>query len=558
MTIYALLSLFVAVFTVGTGLYVYVKSIGNKSSQIFFFFTIASSVIAIVQYQLRVVTDYQDAYLWSKIFAVWPYGLLFAVHFVLELNRKKKRPISFYLLLYLPAIIISFIQFSSDSITTSPVEKYWGWSIQYNHGFFYYMAFAFGLIYWIIALSLLYYYHKKFSGKARKQTLFVFIGFLFSFFVSMVFDVVFPALGFNFPEIGIVSIAIAIAIIAYGILYYDLYTIDSDPLLTKLFTSLSNYLILVDQEGHILEINDKLLARLMYSYDEVIYKKINIFLSESIQNVNPLSKHIEQYITFDNRELIFKSKEGELIAITFSASYVKLKDNMRSGLLYVGNEDCSSINNQELHNNDSKQTSFLAVSALDILNSTNTNEIYEYITAKLFTLYDKKAIIAYVEINERETFLNWEVKEFRGLGDIQKTISKLIGFSLDQLKGVSKINTIVDFEDGKLQDIDFHLTEYTNGVVSKGTEKAILKLIGRHKLSVIPIFHNGKISGVIAILSNKNTPKINKALVESFIEIASIVLKRKYFEVELADLNEMQTKLFSVIGGVFTKHQKVS
>ncbi|NOR86510.1 MAG: hypothetical protein GQ527_02760, partial [Bacteroidales bacterium] len=54
--------------------------------------------------------------------------------------------------------------------------------------------------------------------------------------------------------------------------------------------------------------------------------------------------------------------------------------------------------------------------------------------------------------------------------------------------------------------------------------------------------------GTITVLTNKNTPTINVDLIESFVAIASMVLKRKYYENELAELNNMQNKLFSVIG----------
>ena len=548
MTIYALLSLLVAIFTISIGFYVFVRSTRTKISQLFFFFTITATTISIIQFQLRIANSASEAYLWSKIFAVWPFSLLFAVQFVLELNRKKKRTIFFYILLYTPAIVISYIQFTTDYITTHPIHKYWGWSIQYTQGLYNSLALIYGIVYWMIALTLLYYYHKKFTGKAKKQALFVFIGFLISFIITLIFDVEFPVLGYDFPEFGNVSTAIAISIIAYGILHYDLYTIDNDPLLSKLFTSLSNYLILVDHDNNILEINDKLLRRLNYNREDLINKNIDVLFATVETKSNPLSNYIDQYTTFDNKDISLIIKDGEELTITFSASFVKFEENLQQGLIYVGNEDCSSKNNQELHANNTKQTSFLAESALDIIKSTKTDEIYKYITAKLYSLYNEKAIVIYVDINERESFINWAVKSIIGLGETRKTISRLIGFNLNQLKGVSRINSVNGIAEGKLINIDFNLSEYTNGVVSKGTEKAILKILGYQKLSIIPIHHKGKVSGIIAVLSPSDTPQINTNLVESFVEIASVLLKRKYYENELADLNEMKTKLFSVIG----------
>jgi len=88
----------------------------------------------------------------------------------------------------------------------------------------------------------------------------------------------------------------------------------------------------------------------------------------------------------------------------------------------------------------------------------------------------------------------------------------------------------------------------TGGIIPKSVGEKLIRLSGVKQLYSIPFLHQQKVSGVISILCSKSTPKIDIKLVESFAAIASAVLKRKYFENDLAELNLMQNKLFSVIG----------
>jgi len=549
MSFYASMSLFAALFTFNLGLVVYLKSSRGKLTSLFYLFAMAVALLGFSQFQMRIASNFNDAYLWSKVSAIWPFTQILAIHFILELNRKKYRSFLIYFFLYLPGLVITYIQFSTNLIALPPIEQYWGWSIQYiDSGFLYFFTLSYLFSYWMITISLLIYFYISFKGKAKTQVLLICIGFLLNFITSVTSDVAFPIFGINVPEFGSASDAITFSLIAYGIWRYDLFRLSEDDLSNKLFSSISNYLVLVDANRKILEINNKFLNRLNYSFDEISGQNLNYILAAKQQTENPLSSHIQQYSTFENKELIFNTKDGDKVPLTFTASYVKLHGSLNSGLIYVGTESGLHKQNQLFYKENDNQTNFLAEAALDLVKLSSTDDIYQYITTKIYSLLHKKAIIACVEDKEGIGYLNWEIKGIEGIHSKAKELSSLLGFDLTKLKGHSKVKHIKDLPDGKLSVIDLKITEYTNGMIPDVAGKKIIKLFGLKELNVIPILHENKISGVISIVKLKNTPPINLELLESFVAIASMVLKRKYYENELAELNNMQNKLFSVIG----------
>ncbi len=550
MTIYAALSLLSALFTFSVGLFVYLKSSRGKLTTVFFLFAISVSVLSFSQFQMRLATDFETAYLWSKIMSIWPYTLILAIHFIWELNRKKQRSMFFYFILYLPGIILSYIQFSSNILTLDPVEKYWGWSMQYNNnnGFIQNGTVVFLVSYWVLVLVLLAYYYKKFIGKAKTQVLYICIGFSINFIIALSTDVLFPLLGIDIPEFGSQADIFTFSLIAYGIWSYDLFNMREDALSNKLFSSISNYLLLVDGNKNILEINNKLLNRLHYTNDEIVGQNLSVILEEKSEITNPLSKHIDKYSSFENKEVLFKTKDGHSLPLTFTASYVKLNDNIKPGLIYVGVEDGLKDVGQQLYSENIKQTNFLAEAALDLVKFLDVDEIYQYLISKIHILLQEKAIVIYTEVNEDSDILNWEIKGIKGVHSHIEELGELLGLNVNKLKGLSKTDYIADFPDGKLGSIDLKIADFTNGIISKSVGEKIIKIFGIQELNVISILHDNKISGIISILSRKKTPPLNIELIESFVAIASMVLKRKYFENELSDLNDMQTKLFSVIG----------
>jgi len=175
MNIFAFLSLLSTIFITTIGIVVFLNSSRNSNTFLFLLLTIAVALLNLSQFQMRLASDSFEALIWSKLYSVWPFALAISVHFVTELNRNIRRPKQFRLLVYLPACILTYIQFSTQLIALPPIEKYWGWSIEYKMGPINYIAIVAGVTYWLTILTTLLLYNKKLTGKPKKQSKIIFL-----------------------------------------------------------------------------------------------------------------------------------------------------------------------------------------------------------------------------------------------------------------------------------------------------------------------------------------------------------------------------------------------
>lgn len=547
MSIYALISLLATIFTFGVGAIVYLNSSKGRLPGLFFLFSISISLLNFSQFHMRIADTAEYALLWSKVTAIWPITLILAIHFITELNKKKYRKPYFYFALYLPGLVISYLHFSTNLFASGLAENYWGWSIVYSQSKLYYIIFSIAVIYWIISISYLYYYYHHFTGKAKKQVLFIFLAQLFSLVITALSDGLSAFLPINVPELGSIADPITVTIMAYAIWKYDIFNLKDDVLSNKLFSSINNNLLLVDGKRNIIEINTKLLETLGYTHDEIIGTKIDRILPFNKIQINPISKHIAYNSIFENKNLVFINKDGEGISLLFSASFVKLKNSLKPGLIYVGN-NVSSIDDLHEVTNYKEETKFLAEAALDLVKLDNIDDINHYIASKIYSLLNKKAIVIATEVREAPNQFEWKIKAIKGVNDYLKKLTGLINIDIDNLSGTAKSNYISHLEQGKMSPLDLDISKFTSGVIPNSISDKFKSSFDIRQLNIIPLFHNKRISGAICIITSKKSPEINPEIIESFAAISSLVIRRKYYENELASLNNMQSKLFSVIG----------
>lgn len=549
MNIFSISSLLAAIFITSIGIFIYFKSARNRSSYFFLLLTISIGVLCFAQFHIRIASDLQEAILWSKVLSLWPLPLIFAIHFVYELTQRENSSTLFYLLIYIPAILIGYLQFATDLLTLPPIEKYWGWSIVFNKGIIFNISILYGVLLWLVILLYIYRYIRNSSGRLKNQGLFILLGFCLSFIVSFTSDAGFPYFNADIPELGCFAHTLSFIIAGYGVWRFDIFKFGNNTISDKLFSTISNYLILVDSKMTILEINDKLLDRLGYSRNAILGKKFSFIMENGTSGSNPISEFVNNYQEFTDEELSFKSLEGNPVQLNFSASFIRLTTKSLPGLLYVGSsENQFSINSQLLLDEKKKQVQFLAEATLDIVKFSNHREVYNYLSESLYKLLDRNAIIVCSESYKYGDIYSWDVIAMSGINDIISKLTKILGFSIKSFSASTEPNALKQLSSGKLCKLDLDIETLTNRKISKNLGNKIVKLSGIEELYSIFIQHGSKVFGTISILTKKATPKINNDLIESYMAIVSLVLKHLYAESRLAELNRQQTKLFSVIG----------
>ena len=547
MNVFSILSLISTLVVAFIGSYVYLKSSRNQLAVIFALFSFSIVFLNFSQFQLRIAANPQQALLWSKAMAIWPISLVLSLDFISELYRKKRRIVLFYLAIYLPGFLLSYLHFSTDLFVLNPIQKPWGWALNYNYGILYKFVVLIGVAYWMSALIILFNYYSKTVGKSKRQFLFILLGFLVSFIITMITDVFLPFLQIEIPEMGSVSGILSFSLFGYGILKYHLFSLEEDSLSAKLFGSLSDYLLLTDRKRHVIEINPKLLQRLKYSSEEVLGQEIDLILEPGNPSVNPISNHRIQNGEFQNMEMLAKPKSGKAFSINFSSSFVNLENTSKSGIIYFGT-DMKESEAQSLSKHNQNIINFLAESALDLVNLKRKEEVYDYISDKIFNLLDRKAIVICSESYGDVYGLSWQVKSIKGISNNLQELNRKLGFDVNKMSSSISQDYGNILTEGKLVDLKMEIGKLTNGMIPDKIGNLILKLLGVKKMNTMFIQHGKEMFGTTAILSQKDTPDLDTELLESFITISSMVLSRIFAENEMEDLNRMQTKLFSIIG----------
>ncbi len=540
MNIFTLLSLVSAILAFSIGLLVYYRISRNWLSFIFLLLSLAVTLLNLSQYQMRVATSMQEALLWSKAFGIWALVAGFMVHFTFELNRKKRKRALFYTLIYLPGVVIFYLNFATNLITLDPVEKSWGWAIQYNHGFQHNAVAIYGIVFWLLSLFYVVKYYVDSKGIREKQALLILIGYVFNFVVTLSTDYLFPIFKINFPALGGAADILTIILICYAIWKYQMFSLDKESLSAKLFQSTSNYLLLVDNRKIILEVNQNFLDKLGYSETDIIGKKIDTLLdSEFLKVQNPLVKYIDQNSEFKNKELIFKTNSGTNVSLSFSISFLELEGHFQPGFIYIGVPNQESKNTKYQFEENEKQIEFLAHASLDLIKLKSKEEVYNYIAEKVYNYLDKKAIIGCTELSGLDYNKSWKVTALYGVDDKLQKLASVLGFDVKNLSATVNESFVNQLVEGKLTKLNFNLGDLTDGLISNKMGEKAKSLFGLDELNVIPVQYGSQFYGALHIATKKDTPKINKELIESFMAITSQVLNRLYIEFEIVKSNTL-------------------
>ncbi|MBN2236129.1 MAG: PAS domain S-box protein [Bacteroidales bacterium] len=540
MNIFSWLSLLSAGFALALGLIVYFRSSRGWLAYTFLLLSASLAVLNLSQFNLRTASNLLEAILWSKVYGIWTLVLSFSVHFTYELIRKKSKSLLFYSLFYLPGFLFFYLHFATDLISLNPVKLSWGWNVQFKYEFAHNLAAFVGIIFWLLSISFTYIHFKNTEGNKKKAARLIFIGFLFSFIVTIITDFLFPIYKIIFPELGAAANIITISIIGFAIWKYKIFLLDADSLTLKLFQEASNYIILIDNQRQILESNENFKTSLGYTENELIGKKLDDFLVKvSAEGQNPLTNFIQKNAEFRNQELVFRSKSNKLVPINFSATYFQQQGKSKPGFLYTGENTSQTKRIDSGILDYQRQIDFLAEAALDLVKFKTKEEVYQFISKKIYCLLDQKVIVTCVEFKGTSSKNSWEMKSISGISNTVKQLGELTGFDVNKLSSNTDEKFAAQLVKNKLVSVDFNVANLTNNLISNKVGNAVKSFLGVKDLYSIFIQHGNLVYGTISILTKKNTPQINKELIESFLAITAQVMHKLNAEQELIKNNNL-------------------
>jgi len=335
MTPFALFPLLASILAIFLGNSVYGLDKKKPLNIIFALFAFSLSFWAFTEFMYRQADTATTAYYWMKMGFIWTIPTALTVHFALVYTEKIKslKNTAIALVLYVPAAIFSLIYLTTDLITTGVVQKFWGYTYVASDSWVCTASnfWAFALTFSAIFLCLKYYL--KINEKTKKQQAkFVTLGFLIPVFISFITEGLLPFWHTEIPELTTISSLLLGLFVGYAIWKYHLFKLNPATAVETIISTMSDPLVLTDQNQRVLKVNQALTSYLGYSEMELLGKSMNyVFQEQTLQKENKLL----EIATAKKHEIKLKTKYNEEKYALFSSSDVKSKNGQIMGTVYI-------------------------------------------------------------------------------------------------------------------------------------------------------------------------------------------------------------------------------
>lgn len=349
MNIYSYISLSAFFLCFFLGNFIYHKNSKSQLNVMIALLCFLVGFLAFAEFQYRQTTDFQTAYLWLKISGFWPLVPPLILHISLIFTGKTEilKKTYAYILLYVPALIIAFYAINTNLLLQGILKEYWGWTYVFPHDsviFNVMSIWTFTCIFIAGTLCVLYYLNNK--NIRRLQAKYLIIGLYFPLLISMVSDVVMPTMSIRIPETTMVMSTVGLSFISYGVWKYRFPALTAAVAADEIVSTMSNFLILLDHDLNIVNINKATTELFGYSKAEILGKPIQcIFADKNNRNVNDLFNNSSNSII--NIETNIKTKDNIIIPVIISKSVIKSNNGEIIGIVCIGNNIVDIKNAEE-------------------------------------------------------------------------------------------------------------------------------------------------------------------------------------------------------------------
>ncbi|MFC2006154.1 PAS domain S-box protein [Chloroflexota bacterium] len=341
--IVSLLSFVVAIFLAG---FIWFKKPSSVVSRIFAVSFILVAYCSFTEFGYRQTDNLETAYFWLKVGSFWPLVLATLLHFSLAYTGQSKllKNRLTYALLYVPALVISLVDLTTNLIVVDFTMTKWGWTSVYSEGFISDLVAI-----WVIAIAgwatylCWRYYFRTNEQPIRQQTKYVAIGISVAMIAGwLISEVLLPWLEIGFPGLGMSALAIGGIFIISAIWKHGFFSLSPAIAAEEILSTMSEFLFLVDRQGKMIRVNQAALRVLGYEENELIGQEVKNLFAEDINEETLLEEaKLADKPTMDVTiisETFIKTKVGKGIPISLSVSVICAEDGSIVGLLYVAQD----------------------------------------------------------------------------------------------------------------------------------------------------------------------------------------------------------------------------
>lgn len=368
MNIYAFISLISSILCLFLGNFIYYKNPKNKLNQLTALMCIMLAYFLFVEFGYRQAETYTMANMWISASFIGPLVVSLILHVVLLITKKSTLTKNKLFLLYLPSLIISILNLNYN-LYAGAVKEYWGWtySITFNMPLFYlnnlWVIFLFS-----ISIILSYRYYVESEGREKKLAKYMLSGLSITLLLGLITDIILPLFSIRIPELYYTASVIGILFLCYGIIKYRIPQLTPSAAADEIVSTMSNFLILIDEKEIITSVNSAGLKLLGYKESELLGKNVNVIFpgNSDLFKINKLTNDFEINI---------KNKEGKSVPVIMSITPI-IHNSQKLGVLCTGN-DITKLKDEELNKQLIAQQTIERQSILLGLSRENQSDLYK-------------------------------------------------------------------------------------------------------------------------------------------------------------------------------------
>lgn len=344
MNIYALISLIAFMICFFLGNFIYHKNPKSRLNIMVAILCILVGFLAFTEFEYRYAYNYEIALFWLKVSSLWPFVPSILLHIAIIFTKKEyifKNKL-YYLLIYLPAIFVSTIGLSTNLLINGALDEYWGWTyiISPNLTLFTIMT-IWTIFAGFLAAFLIFSYYLNSKNIKRKQAKYIFVGLYMPMIISLFSDLILPSASIRVPEMTMTMSTVGIGFISYGIWKYRFPALTTAVAADKIVATMSNFLLLLDTEKNIINVNQATQGLLGYDDSELIGKSVGMIFpdegeKEALFNGDDHGLMKNGFIS--NKETYFKAKDGKIIPVFLSISLIQSEEGRTIGIVCIGSD----------------------------------------------------------------------------------------------------------------------------------------------------------------------------------------------------------------------------
>lgn len=331
-------------------LYLNPKKVTNK---VFFVLVLLFAIFCIGELITRISETIELALIGGRIgYSVSALAPCLAVHFSLVFPRKYSNYKYFFLgskylltSLYIVSIVVIFI-FNSLISINDVRSSTWGYRVVLSNSTDF-------LVYWLLfcsvygVINLIHtYFKKQISIDEKKQIEFITTGLLLIAIFSIGTNLIPPLFGITLFPMTTISLALFSLLVAYSMMKYKLMKLTTAETADIVLDTMADSLIVVDDNGLIVNFNKSTLDLLSYRRNELVNSSLEKIVKFTELNQKKDKKIFESNIfnglatngSIKDTEVDFVNKQGNSIPMNVSSSLIYDRHKCPAGVVIVARD----------------------------------------------------------------------------------------------------------------------------------------------------------------------------------------------------------------------------